>query len=61
MCSSDISLSHGGGGGGGDDVTTHVREKHHKDVAKTSKSVASFQSRLFNFNYIHYIIMIFIL
>ena len=47
MCSSDFSVSHGGG----DDVTTHVRGKHHKDIAKassTSKSVASFQFRLFS-------------
>ena len=48
-CAALIFLCHmggGGGGGGGDDVTTHVRGKHHKDMA-TSKSVASFQFRLY--------------
>ena len=42
-------------------MTTHVRGKHHKDMAKassTSKSVASLFYH--NFNYIHYNIMIFI-
>lgn len=41
MCSSDFSVSHGGK----NDVTTHVKGKHHRDMAKatsTSQSVASF-------------------
>ena len=32
MCSSDSSVSHGG-----IDVTTHVRGKHHKDMAKAMR------------------------
>ena len=31
-------MGRGGGGGGGGDVTTHVRGKHHKDMAKASST-----------------------
>ena len=42
ICSSDFNISHGGR----NDVTTHVRGKHHTDMAKATSSTRSLGSYL---------------
>jgi len=39
-CASDFNITHGGG----NDVTTHVRGKHHKEMAEVTSSTRSIAS-----------------